>query len=137
MEALPEEEIGRIHPLLLEDERKRDRAQFAYAYDVLAENCITQFSIWPMPNADVTHIINGEIDLDDLLFEDQNEFEKGLFFEELQEFIAQHTTKGQMLCEAMDYGPCLQERCPLFRDRDTPGGGEHGICVEYKIAFRK
>ena len=104
MEVLPEEEISRIHPLLFEDENKRNRNQFEYAYDILVRNWAFNFSIWPMPNADALRIINGKVECDDLPFEDQNEVEKGIFFEDLQQFVAQHMPDGQMLCEATNYG---------------------------------
>lgn len=137
MEALPPEELARIHPLLLEDERRRNRDKYVYTYDVLIENWATEFSIWPVPNADALQIINGKVGYDDLLFEDQNEVEKGMFSEELRQFVAQHMPGGQMLCEATNYGACLKEKCPLFRAKDTEVGGEYGICGEYKMAFRK
>ena len=138
MDKLPEEEINRIHPLLLEDERNRNRGQFVYAFDILKRNWVVSFSIWPLPNADVLRVINGEIDYDDLPFEDQNKVEKGIFFEDQRQFVAQYYTPEEpMLCEAMGHKVCLQEKCPLFKPKGSKEGGSHGICSEYKIAFRK
>jgi len=137
MEKLPEEEIARIHPLLLEDERKRRRDLYNYANDILKMNSIVPFSIWPIPNVDARRIIIGEITFDDLLFEDQNEAEKGIFFKDQWQFIARNMPGGQILCEALAYKPCLQEKCSLFRAPGTSAGGQYGLCEEYKIAFEK
>ncbi|KPJ57219.1 hypothetical protein AMJ49_01240 [Parcubacteria bacterium DG_74_2] len=138
MDKLPEEEISRIHALLLEDERSRNRGQFVYAFDILKRNWAVPFSIWPLPNADALRVINGEVDYNDLPFEDQNEAEKGIFFEDQRQFVAQHNIPGEpMLCEAMGHKICLQEKCPLFKPKDSKEGGPYGICAEYKIAFRK
>ena len=137
MKELPEEEINRIHPLLLEDEISRNRGQFVYAYDILRRNWVVPFSIWPLPNADVLRVINGEINYNDLPFEDQNEAEKGIFFEDQRQFVAQHMPGGQMLCEARNHEVCLQEKCPLFKLKNSKTGGPYGICPEYKITFRK
>jgi hypothetical protein len=137
VEVLPDEEAHRILPLLLEDGEKRIRSHFEYAFDILARNCASVFSIWPIPNADALRIINGETNYDDIPFEDQNEVEKGISFGELQQFIAQHMPVGQMLCEVVNYQPCLQERCPLFRTKGSAAGGQYGICAEFKTAFRR
>ena len=137
MEKLPAKEIARIHPLLLEDEERRRRDLYNYAYDILKENSIVPFSIWPIPNVDARRIIIGEITFDDLLLEDQNEVEKGIFFEDLRRFMAQYMPGGQILCEALAYKPCLRENCVLFRAPGTIAGGEYGLCEEYKIAFVK
>lgn len=137
MEKLPAEEIARIRPLLLEDERKRRRNLYDYAYDILKRNSIVPFSIWPMTNIDARRVIIGEINIDDLPFEDQNEVEKGIFFKDQRQFIANHMSGGQMPCEVLAYKPCLQEKCPLFRAPETSAGGQYGLCEEYKIAFEK
>lgn len=137
METLPPEEVNRIRPLLLEDERRRDRNKFLYTYDILVKNWASSFSIWPLPNNDVVQIINNEIDYNDLPFEDQNEVEKGMLFKDLREFLAQHMPGERMLCEAMNYVVCLEGKCPLFRLKNTEAGGQYGICSEFKIAFKK
>ena len=136
METLPPEEVNRIRPLLLEDEKRRDHNKFLYAYDILVRNWAFSFSIWPLPNADVVQIINNEVDYNDLPFEDQNEFEKGMLFEDLRQFVVQHMPGERMLCEAMNYVACLEEKCPLFRHKNTEAGGQYGICSEFKIAFK-
>jgi len=137
LDKLPKEEIDRIHPLLLEDERSRNRGQFVYAFDILKRNWVVSFSIWPLPNADVLRVINGEIDYNDLPFEDQNEAEKGMFFREQRQLVAlYYTPEEPMLCEAMDHKVCLQEKCPIFKPKGSKEGGDYGICGEYKIAFR-
>ena len=82
MDKLPNKEINRIHPLLLEVERNRSRGQFVYTFDILKKNGTASFSIWPLPNADALRVIQGEVDYNDLSFEDQNEAEKGMLFEE-------------------------------------------------------
>jgi len=79
MEELPQEEAIRILPLLEEDERRRDRKKFVYAFDILKRNSACEYSIWPMPNADVMRIIDRQIKPDDIPYEDQNEVEKGFF----------------------------------------------------------
>ena len=137
MEKLPEEEIARIRPLLLKDEWRRRRDLYDYAYDILKRNSIVPFSIWPIANVDARRIIIGEIDFEDLPYEDQNEAEKGIFFEDLRRFMAQHMPGGQMLCEALAYKQCFREKCTLFRAPGTIAGGKYGLCEEYKIAFRK
>lgn len=138
MDKLPDEEINRIHPLLLEDERKRNRGQFVYAFDILKRNWTTSFSIWPLPNADVFRVLNGEVDYNDLPFEDQNEVEKGMLFENQRQFVARYNIPGEpILCEARDHKVCLQEKCPIFKPKGSKEGGPYGICAEYKITFRK
>lgn len=137
MEELPVEEIKRIHTLLLEDDKKRDRSQFVYAFDVLKKNWIVPYSIWPIPNSDVLKILDGKVDYNELLFEDQNEIEKGILFEDQRQLVEQHVLGGKILCEANNYRPCFQEKCPLFRAKSTKQGGKYGICSEFKIAFTK
>ena len=137
MENLPVEEINRIRPLLLDDERKRDRGRFVYAFDILKRNWTVSYSIWPLPNSDVLRVISGEVDDNRLPFDNQNEVEKGMFFEDQRQFIAQHISEEPMLCEVREHKPCLQEKCPLFRAKNKKAGEEHGICAEFKIAFWK
>lgn len=137
MENLPAEEINRIRPLLSDDERKRDRGRFVYAFDILKRNWTVSYSIWPVPNSDVAEVINSEVDYNNLPFDNQNEVEKGMLFEDQRQFIAQHISEEPMLCEARNHQPCLQEKCPIFRAKHTEAGGEHGICSEFKIACWK
>jgi hypothetical protein len=137
MEGLPVDEVSRIRPLLSEDEDKRDRRQFVYAFDIFKRNWTVPYSIWPIPNSDVIRVIGSEVDYNKLPFDNQNEFEKGLLFEDQRQFIAQHISEEPMLCEARNHKPCLQEKCPIFRAKNTKEGGEHGICSEFKIAFWK
>lgn len=137
MKTLPQEETSRLLPLLQEDDTERDHKNFVYAFDILRQNWAVPYSIWPMPNADIRKIIDGQINPDDMPYEDLNEYEKGIFFEEQRQFIAKNMQRQRrMLCEARDYKPCLQGECPLFRMKGTKAGGLHGICSEYKIAFR-
>ena len=137
MEKLPEEEIARIQPLLLEDERRRRRDLYVYTNDILKEASVVFLSVWPIPNLDALRIIIGEITFDDLLLEDQNEAEKGIFFEEQRQFVAKHMPASQMFCEALAYKLCLRENCIIFRAPGSIAGGEYGLCEEYKIAFAK
>lgn len=137
MEKLPAEEIARIQPLLLEDERRRRRDLYNYTYDILREASIVFSLVWPMPNVDARRIIIDEITFTDLLLEDQSETGKRKFFEEQRQFVAQRMPEVQMLCEALAHKPCLGEKCPLFRAPGTIAGGKYGLCEEYKIAFKK
>lgn len=137
MKALLPEEFACIHPLLLEDERRRNRDKYVYAWDVLVRNWEDEFSVWPVPNADALRIINGKLQCDALSSEEQNKVERERTFEKLRQFVAQHILERQMLCEAINHALCLQERCPLFLAKNTTIGGEYGICGEYKTAFRK
>lgn len=137
MDELPAEEIARISPLLRKDERRRRRDLFHYANDILAANSVVPFSIWPMPNVDARRVIIGQISAENLPYEEQNEVEKGMLFEDQQQFVAQNMPADQMLCEVLIYRPCLQERCPLFRTPNSIAGGRFGICEEFKIAFEK
>ena len=138
MEELPREEVFRLEELSIVDEQRRDRKQFKYGFDILKRNWAYRFSIWPMPNEDVLQIINGKIGLDDVPFEDLNEFHKGMLFQELSHFIFEHIAKGkEILCEARDYSPCLKGACPLFRDEVDKTGEKLYLCSEFKIAFIK
>lgn len=137
MEELQQEETSRLSTLLLEDDVKRDRKNFVYAFGILKRVWIWEYSVWPMPNVDVRKVIEGKINLDDIPYEDQNEIEKGMLFEEQRQFIAQYMREQkQMFCEAINYEPCLRGECPLFRIKNTKAGGLHGICSEYKTAFK-
>lgn len=136
MEELPQEEAVRVEALLLEDERGRDRNAYIYANDILVANSVVPFSIWPMPNGDVLRVIRREITAEEIPYEDDNEAQKGMCFEDHRQLMAEHAT-GVPLCEATGYEPCLKERCPLFRHPGTKQRGEHGLCEEFKIAFLK
>ena len=137
MDELPAEEIARISPLIVKDEKKRRHDLFYYANDILAVNSAVPHSIWAMPNVDVRRVIIGKIKAESLPYEEQNEVEKGMLFEEQRQFVAQYMPAGQMLCEVLVYRPCLQKDCPLFRAPNTIAGGRFGICEEFKIAFKK
>lgn len=137
MKELTVEDVSRLRPLLLEDEEKRDRGKFVYAFDILKKYWIVPFSIWPKPNLDVLRVISGEVTYTDLPFDPQNEVEKGMLFEDQRQFVSKHISKGQMLCEARNHELCLEEKCPIFRLKNTEAGGEHGICSEFKISFKK
>ena len=99
MDNLPAEEINRIRPLLLDDESRRDRGRFVYAFDILRRNWTVSYSIWPLANSDVLRVISGEVDYDKLPFDNQNEVEKGMLFEDQRQFIIQHISEEPMLCE--------------------------------------
>ena len=136
MEELPMEEQERLQVLLFDDEQKRNREEFEYTFDVIVKNWACSYSMWSMPNSDVVRIINGEIGLDDILFEDSNEFHKGMLFEDVRQMIAKYASKKMMCCEARDYEPCLKKECPFFADSEEVGG-KYGVCREFKTAFRK
>ena len=140
MEKLPEAEIARIQGLLSDDERKRDRKEFEYTFDILKKAWAFPYSIWAIPNSDALRIINREVDYDNLFFENLNEVEKGMHFEDQRQFTARYISRvpeAEMLCEARDYEPCLQGKCPIFRAKGSEVGGKYGICPEYKIAFKR
>lgn len=137
MEELPRKEIDRIHGLLLKDEAERDRLFYIYTNDILFQNSVAPFSIWPLPKGDVQRIHSGEVDYNTLPYEDQNEVEKGMLFEDQRRLIAEQYPTQEMFCEARGHQPCLRHRCPLFEPPNSKVGGKHGICREYKLAFRK
>ena len=138
MEKLLREESARLKELSIVDDQERNREQFGYAFDIIKENWAYPWSIWSMPNKDVINVIKGETDLESIPCENLNEFHKGMLFEDLRQFVAQHIASGkQELCEARDYESCLKSKCLLFRDKDSGKGGEHGICSEFKTAFSK
>ncbi len=137
MEELPREEQSRLLKLLSEDDKKRNRGAFHHSFEIIENNWACQYSIWPMPNDDAFSVIHKRSDYGSYLAEDLNEVEKGMLFQDQREFIAKHIKNGDMLCEAREYTPCFQEKCPLFAPRGTESGGEYGICREFKIAFRK
>lgn len=137
MEELPHDEADRIRRWLIKDEERRDRTKYRFANDVLAASCIVPFSIWPLPNGDVVRVLTKEVSYDELPYEDLNEVEKGICFADQQRFIAEHIRKGQMLCEAREFQPCLGAACPLFCVKGSSEDGQYGICSEFKIAFKK
>lgn len=140
MEELPRHEVDRIHGLLLADEARRSRAVYIYTNDILFQNSVAPFSIWPLPNSDVSRIHVGEIDYDTLLYEDRNEVEKGILFEDQRQLIelcAEQCLSKEMLCEAQGHRLCLREQCPMFAPPHSEVGGQYGVCREYKLAFRK
>jgi len=136
-EVMPTAEV--IYQLQL-DRARRCTRKYRYACCILDQNSIVPDAIWPLPNAYVERIIRGEISRSDLVLDDEDEhtlnaFHVGMCFKELRTFIASQVIVGtHMLCETLQYQPCLQERCPIFV---PPGklGGQFGICREYKIAF--
>lgn len=136
MDSLPPDEVIRIHRWLIEDESRRDRRNYEYAYDALAKNWVVPFSIWPLPNGDAVRVITGEEDYENIPWEDQNEVEKGMCFEDQREFLAKHQP-DEFLCEANFYSLCLREKCPLFRPAGSKAGGKSGLCAEFKIALKK
>lgn len=136
MDTLPRNEIHRIHGLLLQDDIERERLLYTYTNDILFRNSVAPFSIWPLPNNDVKRIHDGEVDYNAIPYEDQNEVEKGMFFEDQRRLVAQQFPK-EMVCEAIGYQSCLRNQCPLFAAPDSVAGGKHGICREYKLAFSK
>ncbi len=136
MEKLPQDEISRIHRMLLYDETHRDRSKFSYLYDVITEHSAAPFSIWPIPNGDVRRIHLREISYDSLPFENHNEVEKGILFKDQRRYITiRH--RDEILCEAENYETCRKEQCPLYESPGSEMGGQHGICREFKFAFRK
>lgn len=139
MEELPREEISRLHKLLIEDDKYRNQQLFFHSYDIIVRNSASSLSIWPMPNADIRRILDGKINYNSgpILFDDNNEVQKGMLFEDQRAFISQHHPKKPMLCEARNYQTCFHGECPIFRERGTKAGGAYGICSEFKIAFQR
>lgn len=134
---LPKGEVILNREFLEKDERKRDRKEYIYTYDILVKNWVVPFSIWPIPNIDALSIINGELGYNTLPFDDQNEVEKGIFFEDQRQLIAKYMPSKEMLCEVLNYGICLGKNCPLFRLEGSKEGGKYGVCSEYKVAFER
>jgi len=117
------------------DEPSRKRGQFEYSSDIIKANCICPDSIWAEPNSHVRKLINKEIDYNSLPYDEQNEVEKGMLFEDQAKFVENH--KGQtILCEALDSKPCLLTKCLIFI---PPKKTRHKqpLCSEFKIIFRK
>ena len=116
---------------LLEDEVKRNRAEYDYTVDALIEGGITPLSIWPESNSNVAGAIAGEIDYDSLPIDESNEFHKGGLFTEQQDIILRNNGK-EPLCEALSMQPCLKEKCPLYNSSLGPP-----VCREYKMVFKR
>lgn len=126
-----EREEQELREQLRTDESKRDRAHYDYTIDVLLENAIVPYSIWPESNANVKGVISGKINYDSLPIDESNEFHKGVLFPEQQDMILGNNGK-EALCEARDLRPCLKEKCQLYNSSFGPP-----VCREFKIAFEK
>ena len=138
MEELPKKEIRRLRSLSIADEERRDRQCFLYSFDIMSRNWAFPFSIWSMPNEDVLRVISQELNLDDIPFENLNEFNKGGLFKEFCQFVAEQLIDGEeMLCEARNYNPCFKDECPFFLDENKETGEKFYICSEFKTVFRK
>jgi len=120
----------------------KNRNLFEYSSDIIDENCAHPNSIWVEPNSHIRKVINKEIDYDSLPYEEQNELEKGILFQDQAKFVENH--KGQtILCEALENEPCLQSKCSIFippstskKTKNTPSYSQP-LCREFKIIFRK
>lgn len=108
-----EREEQELREQLFVDESKRDRAHFDYTVDVLLENAIMPYSIWPESNQNVAGVISGEVDWNSLPVEELNEVHKGGLVTEQQDTILRNNGK-EALCEAQDLRPCLKEKCVLY-----------------------
>lgn len=126
-----EREEQELREQLFVDESKRDRAHFDYAIDVLLENAIVPYSIWPESNQNVARVISGEVDYNSLPVEELNEVHKGGLLTEQQDLILKNNGK-EALCEAQDLRPCLKEKCVLYNASLGPP-----VCREFKIVFKK
>jgi hypothetical protein len=137
MEQLPRQETERLLSLLEQDDHKRNRRDFLHSFEIIEKNWACQYSIWPMPNDYVLLILNKGAKYNSFPVEDLNEVQKGMLFKDLRQFIADNSSKGEMLCEARNYGLCLKEHCPIFVPPGSKSGGQYGLCSEFKIAFKR
>jgi hypothetical protein len=137
MERLPAREQERILSLLKQDDHKRNRRDFLHSFEIIEQNWACKYSIWPIPNSDAREVIDKKVAYGFLPVEELNEVQKGMLFEDLRKFIASNINKGQMLCEAIDYEPCIKEKCPLFAQPGSKSGGQYGLCREFKTAFKR
>jgi len=129
--TMNEREEQELHKQLLIDESKRDRTYFSYAIDVLLEEAIIPYSIWPESNTNTAGVVDGSINYDSLPVDESNEFHKGFLFPEQQDFILKNNGK-EALCEARGLKPCLEGKCVFYNASLGPP-----VCREFKIAFKK
>lgn len=132
---------AKLHGELLDDEGQRNRKSWHYSFDLLAKYWIDgyPYSIWPESNLTVLRVIMGDVDYEELPYDQLNDFSKSIAWSDTYEFVSGH--KGEeMRCEALSYNLCLREECPLFL---VKGSGEdenrhcEDACKEYKIVFSR
>lgn len=127
IDGLSKEEVGRIVPLLQKDQIARSRSGLDHSAEIIERNCVAVYSIWQIPNQDAREVIDGKVGYDDLLYNDNNEVQKGMLFEDLRTFQKKHEGKPA-LCEAQNYAPCRSKDCPIFNKKQ-------GVCGEFKVAY--
>lgn len=77
----------------------------------------------------INKVLNGEIDYNDLHYDDKNEVVKGYFFFAQALYIRYFGENATPKCSASNSN-CIKEKCPLYVEIDLGW-----ICREYKVIF--
>ena len=139
---MKERDIFNLAEESFKDERSKKRDLFEYCSDIVIENCIHPNSIWVEPNSNIRKVISNEVDYGSLPYDEQNEVEKGMLFQDQAKFVGKH--KGQnILCEALYNEPCLKSKCLIFispspskKTKNRPAY-KQPLCREFKMVFIK
>lgn len=117
------------------DDLARDRVNYDYASELLKNFGDGPYDLWPQPNETIRSIVEGEVEFDELILDDENLVGKGLYFDKQADFVETHQDLPA-LCEALGLSACRGSDC-LFYIPTTKTRHEIGLCREYKLSFRK
>lgn len=117
------------------DDLARDRINYDYASELLKNVGNEPYDLWPQPNETIRAIIEGEVEFEELILDDDNIDRKSYYLEEQAEFVEAHQDLPA-LCEALGLSACRGSDC-LFYVPTTNTRHGIGLCREYKLSFRK